>query len=376
MEILIQQEVLRSALQNIISIIDKSASKPILSNFLLKSTAGETEGDGEVEFSATDYELSIIEKFPAEVAEPGSICLNAKKVYDICREFQGSEIRIRSTEQHWVHITSGASEMRLPLVEVGLYPQTELEQLTESLVLPAQDLKQCIDMTLFAAQTNESRKNLMGVNLSSKEGNLTRWLATDGHRLAQMLKGVEDVHFEKVPEVIIPRKALSEIRKAMDLFGDEVNVSFDDRVMQFVGSQVSFKTRLIEGKFPNCDPIIPKDNHLIATVDRERLVSALRIVSSISYEKLKPVKLTLTEGKLRLESEKAEYGEVSDEMEADYSGEDFQVGFNSRYLLDALGVMQAERVRLECKNPMSPSVIRAADDDEYLAVIMPLRIEW
>lgn len=376
MEILIQQEVLRSALQNIISIIDKSASKPILSNFLLKSTAGETEGDGEVEFSATDYELSIIEKFPAEVTEPGSICLNAKKVYDICREFQGSEIRIRSTEQHWVHITSGASEMRLPLVEVGLYPQTELEQLTESLVLPAQDLKQCIDMTLFAAQTNESRKNLMGVNLSSKEGNLTRWLATDGHRLAQMLKGVEDVHFEKVPEVIIPRKALSEIRKAIDLFGDEVNVSFDDRVMQFVGSQVSFKTRLIEGKFPNCDPIIPKDNHLIATVDRERLVSALRIVSSISYEKLKPVKLTLTEGKLRLESEKAEYGEVSDEMEADYSGEDFQVGFNSRYLLDALGVMQAERVRLECKNPMSPSVIRAADDDEYLAVIMPLRIEW
>ena len=119
-----------------------------------------------------------------------------------------------------------------------------------------------------------------------------------------------------------------------------------------------------------------RDNHLVAIVDRERLVSALRIVSSISYEKLKPVKLTLAEGKLRLESEKAEYGEVSDEMEADYSGEDFQVGFNSRYLLDALGVIQTERVKLECKNPMSPSVIRAADDEEYLAVIMPLRIEW
>jgi DNA polymerase-3 subunit beta len=176
--------------------------------------------------------------------------------------------------------------------------------------------------------------------------------------------------------VIIPRKALGEIRKAIELFGEEVTISFDDRVMQFVGSQVSFKTRLIEGKFPNCDPIIPKDNHLVAIVDRERLVSALRIVSSISYEKLKPVKLTLTEGKLRLESEKAEYGEVSDEMEADYSGEDFQVGFNSRYLLDALGVIQTERVKLECKNPMSPSVIRAADDEEYLAVIMPLRIEW
>ena len=376
MEILIQQEVLRSALQNIISIIDKSASKPILSNFLLRTVSGENGDHNEAEFSATDYEISIIEHFPAEVIQAGSICVNAKKVYDICREFQGNDIRIRSTEQHWVHITSGASEMRLPLVEVGLYPQTELEQLSESLALPAQDLKQCIDMTLFASQTNESRKNLMGVNLSSKEGNLTRWLATDGHRLAQVLKGVESASFESVSNVIIPRKALGEIRKAIELFGEEVTISFDDRVMQFVGSQVSFKTRLIEGKFPNCDPIIPKDNHLVAIVDRERLVSALRIVSSISYEKLKPVKLTLTEGKLRLESEKAEYGEVSDEMEADYSGEDFQVGFNSRYLLDALGVIQTERVKLECKNPMSPSVIRAADDEEYLAVIMPLRIEW
>ena len=156
MEILIQQEVLRSALQNIISIIDKSASKPILSNFLLRTVSGENGDHNEAEFSATDYEISIIEHFPAEVIQAGSICVNAKKVYDICREFQGNDIRIRSTEQHWVHITSGASEMRLPLVEVGLYPQTELEQLSESLTLPAQDLKQCIDMTLFASQTNES----------------------------------------------------------------------------------------------------------------------------------------------------------------------------------------------------------------------------
>ncbi len=376
MEILIQQEVLRSALQNIISIIDKSAAKPILSNFLLK-TVETGEGQlNEVEFSATDYELSIIERFPAEVVGAGSICVNAKKVYDICRELQGNEIRIRATEQHWVYITSGASELRLPLVEVGLYPQTELEKLQESIVMPAQEVKQCIDMTLFAAQTNESRKNLMGVCLSSKDQDQTRWLATDGHRLAQMLKSSEGVKFEKVPEVIIPRKALSEIRKAIDLFGEEIEISFDDRVMQFVGGQISFKTRLIEGKFPNCDPIIPKDNHLVAVVDRDRLVSALRIVSSISYDKLKPVKLTITSGKLKLESEKAEYGEVSDELEAEYAGEDFQVGFNSRYLLDALGVIQADKVQLEFKNPMSPSVLRAVGDTEYLSVIMPLRIEW
>jgi DNA polymerase-3 subunit beta len=166
------------------------------------------------------------------------------------------------------------------------------------------------------------------------------------------------------------------VRRSVELFGDTVQVSFNDRVMQFMGNDLAYKTRLIEGKFPNCDPIIPKDNTLVATVDRERLVSSLKIVSSISTEKLRPVKLTLSSGKLRVESEKAEYGEVSDELDAEYSGEDFQIGFNSRYLLDTLGVMSTAQVRMEFKNPMSPSVVREEADGSFLSVIMPLRIEW
>ena len=375
MDILINTEILISTLQNVISVIDKSYSKPILSNFMIKTLENEG-GQGMVEFSATDYELSIIERIPAEITTSGSICINAKRVFDIAREFQAKETRILSTEQLWVHISCGASELRLPSVEVGLYPQPNIEELKQNLKISTVDLAQCIDMTLFASQTNEARRNLMGVALSITDEQKTRWQATDGHRLAQVIQPVEEMNFGEVPEIILPRKALMEIRKVCELMGEIVDITFDERVAQFSGNRIHFKTRLIEGKFPNCDPIIPKDNHLVAIVDRERLVSALRIVSSISYEKLKPVKLTLTEGKLRLESEKAEYGEVSDEMEADYSGEDFQVGFNSRYLLDALGVIQTERVKLECKNPMSPSVIRAADDEEYLAVIMPLRIEW
>ena len=375
MEINLKREAFSSTLQNINSVVDKSTSsnKPILSNFVIRTVEGEVS---KVEFSSTDYELSLVERVEAEITEPGSICVNAKKVFDIVKELQDEDVKIRSTEQLWIHITCGSSEMRLPSVEVGLYPQTVLEDLPQSVTISVDDLKQCIDMTLFAAITNESRRNLMGVCLSSTSDQQTRWLSTDGHRLAQILKSVDDLNFSEDQEVIVPRKALTEVRRAADLFGQTVVISFDERVMQFTGGRISFKTRLIEGKFPNCDPIIPKDNTMEIIVNRESFINSLRIVSSISSEKLRPVKLLISQGVLKLESEKADYGEVVDEIEIGYEGDPFQIGFNSRYLLDVLIVIESEDIKLECKNSMSPTIIKSTVDESFLSVIMPLRVEW
>ncbi len=375
MEINLKREAFSSTLQNINSVVDKSTSsnKPILSNFVIRTMEGEVS---KVEFSSTDYELSLVEQVEAEITEPGSICVNAKKVFDIVKELQDEDVKIRSTEQLWIHITCGSSEMRLPSVEVGLYPQTVLEDLPQSVTISVDDLKQCIDMTLFAAITNESRRNLMGVCLSSTSDQQTRWLSTDGHRLAQILKSVEDLNFSEDKEVIVPRKALTEVRRTADLFGQTVVISFDERVMQFTGGRISFKTRLIEGKFPNCDPIIPKDNTMEIIVNRESFINSLRIVSSISSEKLRPVKLLISQGVLKLESEKADYGEVVDEIEIGYEGDPFQIGFNSRYLLDVLNVIESEDIKLESKNSMSPTIIKSTVDESFLSVIMPLRVEW
>ena len=375
MEINLKREALSSTLQNINSVVDKSTSsnKPILSNFVIRTMEGEAP---KVEFSSTDYELSLVEQVEAEITEPGSICVNAKKVFDIVKELQDEDVKIRSTEQLWIHITCGSSEMRLPSVEVGLYPQTVLEELPQSVTISVDDLKQCIDMTLFAAITNESRRNLMGVCLSSTSDQQTRWLSTDGHRLAQILKSVDDMNFSEDQEVIVPRKVLTEVRRVADLFGQKVVISFNERVMQFTGSRISFKTRLIEGKFPNCDPIIPKDNTKQIIVNRESFINSLRIVSSISSEKLRPVKLLISQGVLKLESEKADYGEVVDEIEIGYEGDPFQIGFNSRYLLDVLNVIESEDIKLESKNSMSPTIIKSTVDESFLSVIMPLRVEW
>ena len=375
MEINLKREAFSSTLQNINSVVDKSTSsnKPILSNFVIRTMEGEVS---KVEFSSTDYELSLVEQVEAEITEPGSICVNAKKVFDIVKELQDEDVKIRSTEQLWIHITCGSSEMRLPSVEVGLYPQTVLEELPQSVTISVDDLKQCIDMTLFAAITNESRRNLMGVCLSSTSDQQTRWLSTDGHRLAQIVKSVDDINFSEDQEVIVPRKVLTEVRRVADLFGQKVVISFNERVMQFTGSRISFKTRLIEGKFPNCDPIIPKDNTKQIIVNRESFINSLRIVSSISSEKLRPVKLLISQGVLKLESEKADYGEVVDEIEIGYEGDPFQIGFNSRYLLDVLNVIESEDIKLESKNSMSPTIIKSTVDESFLSVIMPLRVEW
>ena len=375
MEINLKREAFSSTLQNINSVVDKSTSsnKPILSNFVIRTMEGEVS---KVEFSSTDYELSLVEQVEAEITEPGSICVNAKKVFDIVKELQDEDVKIRSTEQLWIHITCGSSEMRLPSVEVGLYPQTVLEELPQSVTISVDDLKQCIDMTLFAAITNESRRNLMGVCLSSTSDQQTRWLSTDGHRLAQIIKSVDDMNFSEDQEVIVPRKVLTEVRRVADLFGQKVVISFNERVMQFTGSRISFKTRLIEGKFPNCDPIIPKDNTKQIIVNRESFINSLRIVSSISSEKLRPVKLLISQGILKLESEKADYGEVVDEIEIGYEGDPFQIGFNSRYLLDVLNVIESEDIKLESKNSMSPTIIKSTVDESFLSVIMPLRVEW
>ena len=216
----------------------------------------------------------------------------------------------------------------------------------------------------------------MGVCLSSIGNQETRWLSTDGHRLAQIVKSVDSLNFDVNKEVIIPRKALTEVRRVADLFGESVNITFDDRVMQFSGEKITFKTRLIEGKFPNCDPIIPKDNELEIIVNRELFISSLKIVSSISSEKLRPVKLIISSETLKLESEKADYGEVIDEIEIEFEGESFEIGFNSKYLLDVLSVLESKNIKLECKNSMSPTIIKSPEDESFLSVIMPLRVEW
>ena len=375
MKLSIEKSQLISALQIVTPITDKSSSKPILSNFLLEAKPG--KDGGVVEFSATDYEISLKGEFPAQVSEPGSVCISAKKVLEVCREFLSDQIVVTSDDQLWVTLEGGPSRLRLPSVDIGLYPQMEAPELPNRFRMSAQALRSCIDMTIFATMTNETRKNLMGVCLKLVEGNAAQWIATDGHRLAQVIKAVEGVSVNGAPEVIVPRKALVEMQRVLERSDDGVEIAFDERSLLLNAGKVVLMTRLIEGKFPNVDPVIPRDNDKSVRVNRERMMNALKIVSFMSSEKIKPVKMSLEASLLRLESERAEYGDVADELPVEYDGEELKIGFNAKYLLDVLSVAgNSEQIEMKLKGSLNPCLIQLPEDSTFLSVVMPLRIEW
>jgi len=375
MKLTIKKSSLVEALGLVTPITDKSSSKPILSNFLLQAEAGKKPG--EVEVSATDYEISLKGKFPAEIHEAGSICISAKKALEVCREFMAEDIQITSDNQLWVTLEGGTARLRLPSVETGLYPQMERQELGHGFTLNAKELNRCFELTVFATQVTETRKNLTGVCLNLQPGGMSKWTATDGHRLAQVLRSINGVRGEAAPEIIVPRRALLEMGKVLDRTEGEVDVSFDARALTLKTDGIVLTTRLVEGKFPNVDQVIPKDNDRNITVNRERFMTGLRIVSYMSSDKIKPVKMSLTPGKLRLSTERAEYGDVTDEMDVDYDGSEFHIGFNARYLLDVLAVAtHGESVVLGMKGALNPCLVRVPNDATFLSVVMPLRIEW
>lgn len=375
MKLTIKKEELVNALQTITPITDKSSSKPVLSNFLME--ASENESGGVVKFSATDYEISLSGEYSGNVQEAGSVCISARKVLEVCREFLSGEIRIFSDEQLWVTLEGGKQRLRLPSVELGLYPQMEIPELPNKFKMGARELLKCIEMTIFATLTNETRKNLMGVCLKLNGNSETQWIATDGHRLAQVVRSVKDAISEEAPEIIVPRKALVEIQRVLERNEGQVDISFDERNLLLSTDKMVLVTRLIEGKFPNVDTVIPKENDKEVLVNRERIINALKIVSFMSSEKIKPVKISIAAGLLRLESERAEFGDVIDEVPVEYGGEEIKIGFNAKYLLDVLAVTgQTEKVRMRLKGSLNPCIIEVPEDTGFLSVVMPLRIEW
>jgi DNA polymerase-3 subunit beta len=232
-------------------------------------------------------------------------------------------------------------------------------------------------LTVFATQVTETRKNLTGVCLNVQPGGESKWTATDGHRLAQVTRTFAGMRGDAPPEIIVPRRALVEMEKVLDRTEGDVDVSFDARSLTLKTSGIVLTTRLVEGKFPNVDQVIPKDSERTVTVNRERLMTGLRIVSYMSNDKIKPVKVSLTPGKLKLSTERAEYGDVTDEMDIEYTGSEFNIGFNARYLLDVLGVANhGESVVLGMKGALHPCLLRVPSDASFLSVVMPLRIEW
>ena len=373
MKLTIERTALLKSLGHVQSVVERRNTIPILSNVKIEAS------DGKLGLNATDMDLEIVESVAADVVQPGATTVAAHTLFDIVRKLpEGSQLDFDAGGDGQLEFSSGRSRFTLACLPTEDFPVMSGGELPHEFKLTAAELRGLIDRTRFAISTEETRYYLNGIYLHAAKHDSTpllRAVATDGHRLASVDTPLPAAA-AGIPGVIVPRKAVTELRKLIDESSNEVTIGLSETKIQFSFDDAVLTSKLIDGTFPDYQRVIPKENDKELNVDRQLFVDAVGRVSAISSEKSRAVKLTLAKGTLVLSASSPEHGSATEELEVNYRGGDLEIGFNSRYLLDTLGVMSTAQVRMEFKNPMSPSVVREEADGSFLSVIMPLRIEW
>jgi DNA polymerase-3 subunit beta len=364
MEVVLDRDQFLKGLQMVHNIVEPRQTLPILANVLL-------EADGEtVRVTATDLEVAARVSVPARVATGGAVTVSARKLSEIVRELPAASLALKVGEGAAVTIRCGGVNYRLVGMPPDDFPSVVPAAPPAWLRLEAKEFREMLAQTNFAVSHDESRFALNGVlfMLQPKEA---RFVATDGHRLAvarrsvgQGLSGVTG---------IVPRKAVTEIIRVLG-GSEDVQIAITEN--QFILQMPNFvmTARLIEGQFPNWEAVMPRNQPGRLTVKRAALAAAVRRVSVMAEERNKPVRLALAPGSLTLSAASQDLGEAEEILEVDYTGGEVTIGFNSRYILDAMGPMEHDDVLFEFKDALSPGVLRSFGDEEYCCVIMPMRI--
>jgi DNA polymerase-3 subunit beta len=365
-------DLLRS-LNHVHSVVERRNTIPILANVLLRADKDS------LSLTTTDMDLEIIESVSAKTATPGTTTVPAHTLYDIVRKLpDGSSVEIASgANDTTLQVKAGRSTFRLGCLPTEDFPKMgSTEKFAYSFAVPAADLRTLIDRTRFAISNEETRYYLNGIYLHAAENEgvaVLRAVATDGHRLARfempLPEGAKDM-----PGVIIPRKAINEIRKLIDEAGDAISIGLSDNKMKFSFDHVTLTTKLIDGTFPDYDRVIPKNNDKILEVNPAIFAQAVDRVSTISSEKSRAVKLTLGGKTMTLSANSPDSGSASEEIEIRFNAGPMEIGFNSAYLMDVAKQIEGDGCRMSLSDPASPTIIQDVSDASSLYVLMPMRV--
>ncbi len=372
MKITIERATLLSALGHVQSVVERRNTIPILSNVLLSADGGD------LLLTATDLDLTIIETVGTEVAQGGATTAAAHTLHDIVRKLpDGAQIELSlASDQSRLSVVAGRSSFALPCLPKEDFPVLAEDNLPSSFEIGADDLKRLIDKSRFAISTEETRYYLNGIYLHAAEAEgvaMLRAVATDGHRLAQVECPLP-YGAASMPGVIVPRKAVLEVRRLLDQVEEPVQVSLSETKIRFAFGKTVLTTKLIDGTFPDYQRVIPSGNDKILEVDCKQFAEAVDRVSTISTEKSRSIKLTLEKEKLHLSANSPESGSADEELVVSYPGEDIEIGFNSRYLLDIASQIGGEVARLDLADSVSPTILRDLADERALYVLMPMRV--
>ena len=387
MKLTIERASLLKALGHVQSVVERRNTIPILSNVLVSA-----DGHG-VSFSATDLDMEIIDETTARVTGEGQITAPAHTLYEIVRKLpDGADVELKfQGEDPRLSVTAGRSRFNLPVLPSGDFPQMTADGLSDRLRIEADDLVRLIDRTRFAISTEETRYYLNGLYLHTvMEGGSPklRAVATDGHRLALAEMPAPEGAMG-LPGVIVPRKTVQEARRLLDDAGEAVELQISSTKVRFEFAGVKqagadedaepapgakLTSKVIDGAFPDYVRVIPRDNSKVVRIDAKLFAAAVDRVATISAEKSRSVKLTIAPGVLTLTVRNMEAGQGVEEVEIDYDGDSFEIGFNARYLLDVCGQITGEEMELRFADPASPTLVLDPADAGVRYVLMPLRV--
>ncbi|GLI91442.1 DNA polymerase III subunit beta [Methylocystis echinoides] len=333
--------------------------------------------DGVLTLKATDLDLEITEKAPADVGQAGATTLPAHTLYDIVRKLpEGAQVSLDETGDGQLTLRSGRSRFNLSTLPESDFPDVTSGEFSHRFHVPPADLKRLIEKTQFAISSEETRYYLNGIYFHAMEVEgqmMLRAVATDGHRLARLeLPAPEGA--AGMPGVILPRKAVQEVLRLIEDVQTDVQVELSANKMRFSFGEALLTTKLIDGTFPDYARVIPAGNDKRLTVERDVFARAVDRVSTISSERGRAVKLALTEGKLVLSVTNPDQGSAVEEIEADYDGAPLDVGFNARYLLDITQQLDSDTALFKLADPGSPTLIQDRDGASALYVLMPMRV--
>lgn len=372
MEFTIEKELFVKALQKIQGIVEKRNTMPILSNVLIEA------GEETLTFTATDLEVGMKSTYSANVISKGRITLSAKKLYEIIRELPDEQIRLVTKDNDWVDISCGKAKFTI----VGLSPDEFpfFPKISEDsfISLKSDVLSRMIEQTSYAICHDETKYNLNGIlfKISKEEDQqILRLVATDGHRLCVAEQGINEVDIEMLDKgVIFPKKGIFELKKLCDEEQSDILLGFIDNSVAVIKGNTTVVMRLVDGEFPDYTRVIPVGNNREIFVRREIFLHSLKRMAILSSEKFKGIKFEIENGVMEISSSNPELGEAREELEVRYEGERITTRFNARYLIDVLNVLGGEEILLLLRDEMSPAILKPATNNEFLSVVMPMRL--
>ena len=366
MEFVVNREVLLPALGKVIGVVERRQTLPILGNLLVVAK------EDQILLAGTDLEVEVRSHCPATIKTAGETTVPARKFLDICRSLaDGADIRFQIKDERCV-VTSGRGRFTLGLLPAVDFPSMEPE--SGGLVFDIQEgvLKRFLEKTAFAMAQQDVRYYLNGLMIEFDRSTLTA-VATDGHRLAKFQKSI-DLDFGEVRQVIVPSKTVLELRRQLASTEDSATVILGEKSIRIAVGPMTMTSKLVDGRYPEYERVIPRELGKSATVDKDALKRALSRTAILSNEKYRGVRLSFDSGILKLLAHNPEQEEAEEEIELVYSGDKESIGFNVAYLTDVLNAIDEREVQVQFQDSNSSSVWRGKEAQDETYVVMPMRL--